>query len=98
MRLVSSGLTPGRVPPESSGRFATRTTQLSGPPGVKPTRSYKQDGGWRETDNLGYEDLLPAAKLADLAHTCINAPAGGRREQPEAVGSRDGEIIQPGGQ
>jgi hypothetical protein len=38
---------------------------------VKLTRSYKVDDGWREPDNLGYEDLLPAAKLAELAHAWI---------------------------
>jgi len=38
---------------------------------VKLTRSYKADEGWRETDNLGLDDLLPAAKLLDLAHTWI---------------------------
>ena len=38
---------------------------------VKLTRGYKADEGWRETDNLGYDDLLPAAKLLDLAHTWI---------------------------
>jgi hypothetical protein len=38
---------------------------------VNISRSYKVEDGWRETDNLGYEDLLPAAKLADLAHTWI---------------------------
>ncbi len=34
---------------------------------VKLTRSFKAEDGWRETDNLGYEDMLPAAKLADMA-------------------------------
>ena len=38
---------------------------------VKLTRGFKTDEGWRETDNLGYEDLLPAAKLLDQAHTWI---------------------------
>jgi hypothetical protein len=37
---------------------------------VQLTRSYKADDDeWRETDSLGYDDLLPAAKLLDLAHT-----------------------------
>ena len=51
---------------------------------VKLTRSFKTDDGWRETDNLGYDDLLPAAKLADLAHTWIMhqlaADAKGRKQ------------------
>lgn len=38
---------------------------------VNITRGYKTDDGWRNTENLGYEDLLPAAKLADMAHTWI---------------------------
>lgn len=43
---------------------------------VKLSRGYKTDEGWRETDNLGYEDCLPAAKLLDLAHTwtCTSSP------------------------
>ena len=36
---------------------------------VNLSRSYKVDEGWRETDALGQDDLLPAAKLLDLAHT-----------------------------
>ena len=51
---------------------------------VKLTRSFKTDEGWRETENLGYEDLLPAGKLLDLAHTWIMhqlaADSKGRRE------------------
>lgn len=38
---------------------------------VKLTRGYKVEDGWRETDNLGHEDLLPSAKLLDMAHTWI---------------------------
>ena len=38
---------------------------------VKLTRGFKADEGWRETENLGYDDLLPAAKLLDMAHTWI---------------------------
>jgi hypothetical protein len=38
---------------------------------VKLTRGYKVEDGWRETDNLGWDDLLPAAKLLDVAHTWI---------------------------
>ena len=36
---------------------------------VQLTRGYKASEGWRETDSLGHDDLLPAAKLLDLAHT-----------------------------
>lgn len=38
---------------------------------VQLTRSYKADDGWRETDSLGPDDLLSAAKLLDLAHTWV---------------------------
>jgi len=38
---------------------------------VQVTRSYKVDDGWRDTDALGYDDLLTAAKVIDLAHTWI---------------------------
>lgn len=51
---------------------------------VKLTRGYKTDDGWRETDNLGYEDCMPAAKLLDMAHTWIMhqlaADAKGRKQ------------------
>jgi hypothetical protein len=37
-----------------------------------PSRSYKQgDDIWKETDSLGFDDLLTMAKLFDLAHTWI---------------------------
>jgi hypothetical protein len=55
---------------------------------VKLTRGYKVDDGWRETDNLGSDDLLPAAKLLDQAHTWIlhqlDADRKGRKK-PEAA-------------
>jgi hypothetical protein len=39
---------------------------------VQLKRSYKSDDEqWRDTDNLGTDDLLTAAKLLDLAHTWI---------------------------
>lgn len=39
---------------------------------VVPTRSYKQgEDTWKETDSLGFDDLLPMAKLFDLAHSWI---------------------------
>jgi hypothetical protein len=53
---------------------------------VVPTRSYKQgDETWRETDSLNQDDLLPMAKLLDLADTWImhqqQADAQARKEQ-----------------
>ncbi len=39
---------------------------------VQPKRSYKADDDqWRDTDALGYDDLLTMAKLLDQAHTWI---------------------------
>lgn len=53
------------------------------------TRSYKVDEGWRETDALGQDDLLHAAKLLDMAHTWImhqqQADAKARRESQQAA-------------
>lgn len=51
---------------------------------VQLTRGYKTDDGWRNTDNLGFQDLLTAAKALDLAHTWIMhqlaADAKGRKQ------------------
>jgi hypothetical protein len=51
---------------------------------VQLTRGYKTDDGWRETDYLGYDDLLAAGKLLDMAHTWIMhqlaADAKGRKQ------------------
>jgi hypothetical protein len=57
---------------------------------VVPTRSYKQgEDTWKETDSLGFDDLLPMAKLLDLAHTWImhqqQADAKGRKESVQAA-------------
>ncbi len=38
---------------------------------VTPSRSYKKDDTWKETDRFGEDDLLPLAKLLDEAHTWI---------------------------
>jgi hypothetical protein len=64
---------------------------------VIPTRSYKQgDATWKETDSLGFDDLLTMAKLFDQAHTWImhqqQADAKARKEsqQPDA-----GEAAMP---
>jgi hypothetical protein len=56
---------------------------------VKLTRGYKADEGWRETDNFGSDDLLPAAKLLDMSHTSImhqlEADKKGRKQDRRAV-------------
>ena len=37
---------------------------------VTPSRSYKKgDETWKETDSLGFDDLLTVAKLLVLCHT-----------------------------
>ena len=39
---------------------------------VIPSRSYKKgDETWKETDSLGFDDLMTMAKLLDQAHTWI---------------------------
>jgi hypothetical protein len=56
---------------------------------VKLSRGYKVDEGWRETDNLGFDDLLASAKLLDLAHTWVMhqqvADAKGHKESDRAA-------------
>jgi hypothetical protein len=56
---------------------------------VNPSRGYKADEAWRETDSLGFDDLLTMAKLLDLAHTWVmhqqQADAKGRKESAQAA-------------
>jgi len=57
---------------------------------VTPSRSYKKgDETWKETDSLGFDDLLAMAKLLDLAHTWImhqqQADAKARKESEQAA-------------
>ena len=56
---------------------------------VKLTRGYKVEEGWRETDNLGLDDLLAASKLLDMAHTWIlhqlAADNKGRKESQQTT-------------
>ncbi len=51
---------------------------------VTLSRSFSTDEGFRDTDNLGYQDLLAAAKALDQAHTWIGhqlaADAKGRQQ------------------
>ena len=55
---------------------------------VIPSRSYKQDDAWKETDSFGFDDLLAMAKLLDQAHTWImrqqQADAKSRKESAAA--------------
>ena len=54
---------------------------------VQLTRGFKADEGWRNTDSLGFDDLLSAAKLLDQAHTYIGhqleADRKGRKESQQ---------------
>lgn len=52
------------------------------------TRSYyvESEKKWHESDSYGADDLLPLAKLADLAHTQIFKL---REEDKKAAGGRD---------
>jgi hypothetical protein len=57
---------------------------------VIPSRGYKQgDDTWKETDSLGFDDLLTMAKLFDLAHTWImhqqQADTKARKESEQAA-------------
>jgi hypothetical protein len=56
---------------------------------VIPSRGYKQEDAWKETESLGFDDLLTMAKLFDLAHTWImhqqQADAKGRKEATKAA-------------
>ncbi len=56
---------------------------------VVPSRSYKLgDETWKETDSLGFDDLLPMAKLLDQADSWISkqmqADQKARRAHEEA--------------
>ena len=52
---------------------------------VIPSRGYKQgDDTWKETDSLNQDDLLPMAKLLDLADTWIM-----HQQQADAKARRD---------
>jgi hypothetical protein len=57
---------------------------------VVPSRGYKQsDDAWKETDSLRSDDLLPMAKLLDLADTWImhqqQADAKARKQSQQAA-------------
>jgi hypothetical protein len=57
---------------------------------VNPSRSYKKvDDAWRETDSLGFDDLLTMAKLLDQAHSWIasqmQADSKARKDHQEAA-------------
>ena len=56
---------------------------------VNLSRGFKTDEGWRETDSLGFDDLLSAAKLLDLAHSWVmhqlEADRKGRKQAEQAA-------------
>ena len=56
---------------------------------IIPSRGYKVEDAWKETDSFGFDDLLTMAKLLDLAHTWIMhqqlADAKGRKESTQAA-------------
>ena len=55
---------------------------------VTTSRSYKQDDdAWKETDSLNFDDLLPMAKLLDLAHTWIM-----NQQQADAKARKDAAV------
>ena len=61
---------------------------------VIPSRSYKQgDETWKETDSLGFDDLLTMAKLFDLAHTWIMHQQQADAKGPQRI--RSGSSLTP---
>ena len=57
---------------------------------VNPSRSYKKgDETWKDSDSLGFDDLLTMAKLLDQAHTWIThqqqADAKARKQSEQAT-------------
>jgi hypothetical protein len=51
---------------------------------VTHRRSYKQGEEWKDSDSYGEGDLLPLAKLLDLAHTWILTQQQTHRAQQAA--------------
>src|SRR5262249_36443873 len=52
-----------------------------------PSRSYRKDNQWKDSDNFDCDDLLALAKLLDQAHTWIvNAEQSERQPSPEGFG------------
>ena len=59
-----------------------------------PSRSYKNgDETWKETDSLGFDDLLTMAKLLNEAHTWIarQMQADSKARKAKAEAHSDGE-------
>jgi hypothetical protein len=56
---------------------------------VIPSRSYKKGDDWKETESLGFDDLLAMSKLLSQAHTWIvdakRADANARKESARAA-------------
>ena len=92
--LVSSGRRRPSTRKTSSGNLQATIWRNTSDKGawysVQCSRSYKaDDDAWRETDSLGFDDLLTMAKLFDLAHTWVmhqqQADAKGRKESRQAA-------------
>jgi hypothetical protein len=53
---------------------------------VTASRSYKQGEEWKQANSFGFDDLLPLAKLLDLAHSWImNAQQSDRQSAAQAA-------------
>jgi hypothetical protein len=66
---------------------------------VIPSRSYKKGDDWKETESLGFDDLLSMSKLLSQAHTWIveakKADAKARKAStPAAESSPAHESVQ----
>ena len=56
---------------------------------VIPSRSYKKGDAWMETESLGFDDLLPMAKLLNQAHTWVVDAKRGRRQGAQASAQQE---------
>jgi hypothetical protein len=66
---------------------------------VIPSRSYKKgDDAWKQTDSLGFDDLLAMSKLLSQAHSWIveakKADAKSRKSSAKAESSQAQESAQ----
>ncbi|QDV81022.1 hypothetical protein K2D_46570 (plasmid) [Planctomycetes bacterium K2D] len=59
-------------------RFNTKLSRIYR---VAEEKREKNDSGWRDTDSLGRDDLLVAAKVMDLAHTWVEDQIQKSREK-----------------
>jgi len=64
---------------EEGTRFNTQLVRIYRV--AEEKRENGKDHGWRDTDSLGRDDLLVAAKVLDLAHTFVEEQIQKSREK-----------------